>query len=152
MKQIYLPILLLVACTDKGASPDTLPGENLVGDSNVYNNLEFGSASYEDQVNEGGEDSGAQPALLALDATLEGDLIHVAHYLISAPCEHDWAEHMSLEIPNSFHLHIDYGYEQPDNCIVELKYVINPEGLELEPGIYELTAADDKTEIDLSSL
>ncbi len=129
-------VLLAMGCRD--------PGE-LIGDSNVYVDIEATEFSAE-----GADESDDVTADLL--AQVDEDAIAISHTAVIAQCDATW-EDVTVDMPQEFHIIIDYGLDQSlssaGNCKYNLSYRIPFIDVGLAAGVYKISAGNEQTEVDL---
>lgn len=156
---LLFTLMSLMGCRD----PD-----KLIGDSNVYgapDEYPKGDTAMDEAYPEDAStiiefestdgDSVAEydePEVTTLSASIDGEAVKLVHEYLKAPCEHDFTQSY-ISSMEGFQIKLDYGFEPEDTispCAYELVLRLYLQGLGLPPGIYEITANETSTEIDLT--
>ena len=120
----------------------------LVGDSNVYLNIDMAFHNIDYESAEAEETS-------VLTASVVDGFLQVNHDNLPFPCGHDVEEHAFAEWKDDFSIFIDYQPERTESaekCPVNLVFTLDVVAAELPPGVYTVACVNDEDRCDLTQL
>ena len=134
-------LLFSLGCMDR---------DKLVGDSNIYFDVDIEST---DEIDLREEVEEPVPNT-ALGASVVDERIVVEHIMTKVPCGHDWTK-ISIDLPEEKVISVDYNLDSLEvegDCLVDLRYSFSFGDVRPQPGVYQLKAHTDVTEMDLTEM